>query len=105
MREKRKSNLRLFRISLHVDFDNVDIRDRQHLKELMQYKGYHLTGTGLETLSPPTDKQMEIAWSEMSSKFETVKPEFRYIWVSAYSYTRNKKKRYVKKYKRRVKNV
>jgi hypothetical protein len=105
MTEKRPSNYRLFRISLHVDFDRVDLRDREHLSKLMKHAGYHLTGKNLETRSEPSPKQMEFAWSEMAKKYDVVPEKQQYIYVSAYSYKRGKKLIKVKKYRRKVRNV
>ncbi|GAH02952.1 unnamed protein product [marine sediment metagenome] len=104
---KRPSNYRSFRISLFVDFSSIDIKTKSHLKEVMTYKGYRKTGKHFDTFSPPTDKQLDFAWTELNfyneknKPIETPKDIIRYINVNAYSYKRNDKIIYVKSYKRR----
>jgi hypothetical protein len=79
---KRASNYRSLRITLHIDFDGVTLRNKEHLKELMQYKGYHLTGRGLETYSEPTYKQLDFAWNELKISYEDEKPTAKTIMLN-----------------------
>jgi hypothetical protein len=100
--EKRESNPRGFRISLHVDFDGIKIENREHLKQLMTHKSYHLTGKGLETRSPPTNKQLDFAWEELQKSYEPAKEQYRYVWVKAYQYVRGTNIVYVKRHRRKI---
>lgn len=107
---KRPSNYRSLRISLHVDFDGVTITDKEHLRDLMKWKGYHAIGRNKDQFENPTEKQLTFAWDELKKSYEVKQPEvkqteIRYINVSSYSYKRGKKTIYVKEYKRRYRIV